>query len=286
MNVLVTGADGFIGRRLVKRLQSAGHKVCCHTIQDGDIALAGALDAFHDIAHVFHLAARTFVPDSWCKTHAYYQTNVLGVVTALEFCRQHQANLTFMSTYVYNEPRYLPVDEAHPISAASPYHETKILGELLCAHYAEKFCVRCAVLRPFNVYGKGQDGDFLLPTVAQQVFDPRIAQITVQDLSPKRDYIYVDDVVSAMVASMTAPAVYDVFNIGSGISTSVVEVIQMMQEIAGVEKPCVQTGVIRRDEISDCVADIRKMKAVLGVAPCYSLREGLQMWFQEEGDGM
>jgi nucleoside-diphosphate-sugar epimerase len=282
MNVLVTGADGFIGRRLCQRLIDGGHKVATHSIQDGDIARAGALDAFHDVEHVFHLAARTFVPDSWTGTHACYQTNVLGTVTALELCRRHHANLTFMSTYVYNEPQYMPVDEKHPVSAASPYHETKILGEQLCEHYADKFDIRCTVLRPFNVYGKGQASAFLLPTIAEQLFDPEIAQIMVKDLSPKRDYVYVEDVVSAIQATISPISRYDVFNIGSGVSTSVEEVIRLFQEISGIPKPYVQTNEVRHGEISDCVADIAKMKALLNLQPSYSLREGLSAWFEEE----
>lgn len=283
MNVLVTGADGFIGRRLVRRLLSMGHQVSEHAIQDGDIAQENALDSFQAIDHVFHLAARAFVPDSWTMTHAYYHTNVLGTVTALEYCRKRRASITFMSTYVYNEPKYLPIDEKHSVSAASPYHETKILCEDLCAHYAKGFGVRCAVLRPFNVYGKGQSGAFLLPTIASQIFDPDIERISVQDLSPKRDYVYVEDVISAIAATVNPRSPYDVFNVGAGSSMSVSEVIDLMLETAGIRKPYVQTGAVREGEISDCVADVRKLESAFGLAPMRPLREGLRAWFVEEG---
>ena len=114
MIALVTGAKGFIGSRLCAALTAAGHQVLPFDIDTGDISQPHALDAVEKADIVYHLAARAFVPDSWTLTHEYMQTNVIGTETVLEYCRARQARLVFLSTYLYGEPQYLPVDENHP----------------------------------------------------------------------------------------------------------------------------------------------------------------------------
>ena len=115
MKILVTGANGFIGKHLVK-LRSENHDVVCHEISDGDISEKGALEKYKNIDYVYHLAACTYVPSSWDYTYDYFRTNILGTVTVLEYCRKNKCAITAMSTYVYGEPQYLPIDENHPIS--------------------------------------------------------------------------------------------------------------------------------------------------------------------------
>src|SRR5690242_2335949 len=97
--VLITGADGFIGRHLGAALESAGAVVYRHDRKDGDIARC-ALN-YTGVKRVFHLAAKTFVPDSWTAPLEFYEANVLGTVNILEFCRRAGAAVTFISSYVY-----------------------------------------------------------------------------------------------------------------------------------------------------------------------------------------
>src|SRR5215472_10207187 len=100
--VLVTGASGFLGTHLTKALGAAGYWVEPHSSRSGDIANCEFDVA--DVGHVFHLAARTFVPESWGDPLSFYRVNVLGTVNVLEFCRAHNASLTLMSSYVYGRP--------------------------------------------------------------------------------------------------------------------------------------------------------------------------------------
>src|SRR5580704_9094470 len=146
--VLVTGADGFAGRYLVASLRQGGHNVTGFSLADGDIASA-ALD-FPGIEHVFHLAARTFVPDSWENPRAFYETNVLGTLNVLELSKRSKASLTLISSYVYGPPDHLPISEHHPLRAFNPYSQTKIMAEEMARFYESHMQLHLSIVRPFN----------------------------------------------------------------------------------------------------------------------------------------
>jgi nucleoside-diphosphate-sugar epimerase len=112
--VLVTGASGFIGRHLVARLDQLGKRVVRVSRQDGFDILRDKLPV-QGVDHVFHLAARTGVPEAWRSTLDYLDTNVLGTARMLEQCRD-QCSVTFVSGYVYGNPRRLPISEIDPIA--------------------------------------------------------------------------------------------------------------------------------------------------------------------------
>ncbi|MDF2569220.1 MAG: dependent epimerase/dehydratase family protein [Sporomusa sp.] len=281
MRILITGADGFIGRHLIEKLLAEGHKIFKHTLCDGDIAEKDALGVFGSVEHVFHLAARTFVPASFEKPYEYFHTNVMGTINALEFCRKYSCSMTFMSTYVYGEPKYLPVDEKHPIIGITPYHQSKITCEGLCEFYSRQFNIPVTILRPFNVYGKGQSDQFLIPTILKQLLDPETNEISVMDLQPKRDYIYIDDLIKAMLLTMKPIRRYSIYNVGSGFSKSVEEVIVEMQRTVGIHKTYQSLNQHRKAEVSDCVADISAIKKDLGFTPRFTLLSGLQAFINK-----
>jgi nucleoside-diphosphate-sugar epimerase len=270
--ILVTGATGFIGRHLVAALHAAGHRVHAHSRRHGDIASAPP-DA-DDVRHVFHLAARTFVPDSWVAPASFYDVNVLGTVHVLELCRRTGASLTFLSSYVYGPPRSLPISESHPLFAFNPYSHTKILAEETVGFYAATFGVRASIVRPFNVYGPGQAGHFLVPEIIRQALDPDTAAITVRDLQPRRDYLYVSDLVSLLLKTLDAAA-GGVYNAGSGESRSVQWIVDTVGELTGTRKPIRSIGEPRTNEISDVVADVSRAGRDLDWRPSTGLHDGL-----------
>ena len=158
------------------------------TSADGDIADPHTLADLPGAAQVFHLAARTFVPDSWRDPAGFVSANVLGSVNVLEYCRKHRAQLTFVSGYLYGKPRHLPISETSPPCPNNPYALSKHLAEQECAFYASEFGLPVTVIRPFNVFGPGQKSHFLIPAIVRQLFGSKA--IVVKDLEPRRDYIY------------------------------------------------------------------------------------------------
>src|ERR1700675_1602021 len=214
-SILVTGADGFIGSHLVEALRAAGHLVWTHSTREGDIRDCSL--RFEGVGHVFHLAARTFVPDSWTAPLSFYEVNLLGTVNVLEFCRAQAASVTLMSSYVYGPPARLPISEDEPLRAFNPYSHTKILAEETALYYQRQFAVPVTIVRPFNVYGPGQDRRFLIPKILTQAADPGQSAIVVADLRPRRDYLFIADLVDLLTRTAFRRA-GGVFNAGSGSS--------------------------------------------------------------------
>lgn len=275
--ILVSGASGFVGRALVSRLQSQGWEVIPIDSSVGDIADENTLEVVKQqgIGHVFHLAARTFVPNSWQDPREFLKTNVQGTANVLEFCRKRKIPMTYVSAYVYGQPDSLPIAEDSPVRPNNPYALSKRIGEQLCEFYSESYGLSVTTVRPFNVFGPGQADHFLIPTIIGQVLDLGPA-ILVKDLLPRRDYVYLEDVVTALLATLELSGGYRVFNVGSGVSLSVRQVIDVIQEVARTNKRIVSDQDIRNHELTDVVADISSAKAALGWVPVYSFRDGIE----------
>jgi nucleoside-diphosphate-sugar epimerase len=270
--VLVTGATGFIGSVLVRELQRAGHHVLGLSTRDGDIARL-PLD-LERIGHVFHLAGRSFVPDSWKNPAAFYETNVLGTLNVLEACRRRDVSITFVSSYVYGRPRKLPIGERHRLEAFNPYSHTKILAEDAVRFYQQHFGVRAVIVRPFNVYGPGQRGTFIVPSLIRQAIDETCPEIVVKDARPQRDYLHVADLVALLVATLGArPGA--IYNAGSGKPTSVRQLVDAVRAAAGTKKPLNDMKEPRRREVFTIVSDISRARRELKWRPRIGLREGL-----------
>ncbi|HVN19465.1 MAG TPA: NAD(P)-dependent oxidoreductase [Dongiaceae bacterium] len=270
--ILVTGASGFLGRHLVSALESQGYSVRSHSSRDGDIASCPL--PMEGVRHVFHLAAKSFVPESWTNPQAFYSVNVMGTVNVLEHCRRHRASVTLISSYVYGQPKRLPVAEDHPLAALNPYAHTKLLSEDLGRFYEQHHGVRLVVVRPFNIYGPGQTPPFLVPLIIEQALDPQTSTIRLKDLRPRRDYLYVDDAIR-FLSKTVADDVKGTYNLGSGQSASVAEVAQLVIKAAGCDKGVVSDDQPRPQEVLDVRADISRAANELGWHPSISLQEGI-----------
>lgn len=272
--ILVTGSNGFIGRALIQELKKNEYEVIAFDIGEGDIAVG--LPDYKNVQHVFHLAAATFVPKSWESPKEFYRTNIMGTVNVMDFCSRHDCSFTLPSTYMYGAPQYLPIDENHPLQTdVSPYHSSKGVAEQIVEFYVKKMSVSGVILRMFNVYGYGQGKNFLIPSLLDKLISPDTQEVSVADLDPKRDYVFIDDVIQALMLSMKQSTGFNIYNVGYGKSWSVAEVIETIESVFGIRKPYFAKGNRRPGEIMNTVADISKIQEHLGWIPQYDLRQGI-----------
>jgi nucleoside-diphosphate-sugar epimerase len=215
------------------------------------------------------------VPESWGNPRAFYETNVLGTINVLEFCRRQRASLTLLSSYVYGRPQQLPVSEQHPLQAFNPYAHSKILAEEAARYYSEQFGVTVAIVRPFNVYGPGQSDQFLIPSLVRQALSSDCDHITIQDPRPRRDFLFVTDL-TEMLLSLAKQRSSDTYNAGAGQSVSIQELVDVINSFLPVRKQISSTGVARQEEVLDVVADVRKAWEQLHWKPVTSLKAGLK----------
>lgn len=272
-SILVTGSAGFIGTHLIKAVKQKGYIVFELDIPAGNVTDSKTWENFPAADIVIHLAAKSIVPESWNRIPQYVNCNVLGTIEALNYCRKHKARLIYLSSYMYGNPEKLPVTETFPVVVNNPYALSKKIAEEICKFYSDNFNIPVVIFRPFNIYGSNQREHFLIPTLIKQVFESR--EIKINDLEPKRDYIYIDDLVGAIIAAIDYNTSFSIFNIGSGVSYSVKTLIDAILRISGKNIPVVSTKTRRKNEIMDCVADISLVRRELKWEPSFSLEEGI-----------
>ncbi len=270
--ILVTGANGFIGKILCSSLKKQGHQLIELTSKEGDIAFLQTWKTIAPAEIVIHLAARTFVPDSWKKPDLFLETNTLGTLRALEYCKINNAKMVYISSYLYGNADILPINETAPIFTPNPYALSKKTAEEYCRLYAASYGVKTVILRPFNIYGNNQNPSFLIPEIIDQVLHKKI--VHVKDLAPKRDYLFIDDFIQAIIKAIDIEQ-FEIINIGSGVSFSVKEIIDMVQQICGTNYPITSSAEKRTAEIMDTIADISKAARLLHWKPIISMQEGL-----------
>jgi nucleoside-diphosphate-sugar epimerase len=273
--IAVTGSSGFIGKHLVAALEKAGFDVLEIDILTGyDLAKPGCLDSIPVVDQIVHLAARSFVPLSFENPLLYYHDNYLGALHVLEAARKHGTKLIFFSSYLYGNPKYLPIDEKHPLAPHNPYAQSKLICEKLCEGYYRDFQVPVTVFRPFNIYGPGQNASFLIPKIIGQL---KTGDVQLDDPRPRRDFIHVDDVVGAIIKAIESKATgYDIFNLGSGESVSIFELSQMICNLNKTDHKITFTDKVRPGEVLNTVADINNAAIVLNWRPRIDLSDGIK----------
>ncbi len=274
LRVVVTGASGFLGRALVQRLEVLGCRVTGLGRSTGFRLLEDALP-LEGVDQVFHLAAETGVPDSWEDPVRFHLVNAHGTVRVLDQCRRARCSLTYVGAYIYGAPEELPISESHPIDPNNPYAFSKWMGEQACAWYASVYRMNVSAIRLFNVYGPGQSNRFLIPRIVEQALESGEADIELMDLAPRRDYLYVDDAVEALLHAVPSED-FRIYNVGHGVSHSVSEVVDVVLRQTGTLKRVRVVGQPRPNEIPDVVADTTLLRRNSGWEPRISLAEGIQ----------
>ena len=281
-SVAVTGSSGFIGSHLVNALRERGCNILGISRSTNSIDVTDWEQVkkipVQDV--LFHLAGITNIQEAFTQPRNVYFTNYVGTLNMLEWCRIHDIEkMVYVSTFVYGVPQYLPVDEMHPTAPNNPYSQSKLMGEELCEAYCRDHDLNVTILRLFNIYGPRQNGAFLVPQILRQLSDE---EVVLGDPSPKRDFLYISDVVNALIAASTSDIDgYNVYNVGSGKSYSAGEVADMLTDIY-FEQTDKSTSIKytcgkRKSEIADTIANIKKAKKDLQWTPQVDIKTGLSM---------
>jgi len=294
MKILVTGGAGFIGSHVVDTYVAAGHEVIVvddlstgrrenlnpkarfHRLDITDPALGELIrDARPAVLnlHAAQMDVRRSVADPLFDA----RVNILGTINLLEAARKANVRrVLFVSSggAAYGEQEAFPAPESHPTNPVSPYGVSKRAGELYAFFYQAEYQLPFMALRYANVYGPRQDPHGEAGVVA--IFTGKMLRaepVTVNgDGKQTRDYVYVGDVVAATLAAVEHPG--GALNIGTGIETSVLELYERIQRVAGVEREP-EFAESRPGELQRSVLDASLAKRELGWEPEHSLDEGL-----------
>ena len=314
MKLLLTGAAGFIGSHVAETLLADGWEVAGidnfdpfydpaikrenlrglkknknFRLVEADIRDTAALEALASgtkIDAIIHLAARAGVRPSFEQPRLYADVNLGGTTEVLELARRHgiEKIVFASSSSVYGEREGAPFREEDNVDfPISPYAATKKAGELLCYSYHHNFGISTCCLRLFTVYGPRQRPDMAIHKFARAIDQGE--PITVYgDGGSRRDYTYIDDVVSGVVAALERSKGYKIYNLGNHRTVELKELIRLLEEDLG-KKAEIKHLPPQMGDVPLTCADIQKTQEELGYNPAVPMERGLELfveWFEKK----
>ena len=290
--VLVTGAAGFVGNRLVDALAEQNTVIALDhfrtnsreqvsdaaTIIDGDIRDPETLRrAAADVDLIFHQAAARGVADSIEQPLETHEVNVDATLTLLEVARDVDARVVLASSAaIYGEPSELPIPETAPKQPPSPYGVQKLTADHYARLWNERYDLETVVLRYFNVYGRRASGSTFRGVVGTFIEQARDGELTiVGDGSQTRDLVHVSDVVQANLRAATTDHVGRAYNIGSGTRIRISELAALIRERVNPDADVTYTDPQSWD-VQDSHADISRAQAFLNYEPTVDLESCLR----------
>lgn len=277
MKIGITGASGFIGSFVLKSLSTEGYIVSSldKYLKTGAADSGKLEDCPDDFDWVLHFGADTFIWRSFSDPFSTYGNNVDSTLKALKIAHNSKAAFLFMSSYVYGKPEYLPVDEKHPVTALNPYMGSKIIGEQICLQFQNIFGIPIVIFRGFNIYGDYRKPGRLISDMFNAVRNK--SSFILNDPSPKRDYLYINDFAQLILNLISTKQVKTgIYNVGNGESHSNLEVTGIVSDLLNGECSIVVESNPRRNDVSECKADISLVKDTFRWYPKYTLEEGLE----------
>jgi NAD dependent epimerase/dehydratase len=302
-NVLVTGADGFIGSHLTELLLQNGYKVKALAQYNSfnhwgwleDIpanknleVITGDIRDPHfckeivkDVDTVFHLAALIAIPYSYVAPDSYVDTNIKGTLNICQAAKE-AGNIRVINTStseVYGTAQYVPIDEKHLKQPQSPYSASKIGADAMAMSFFNAFNLPVTTVRPFNTYGPRQSARAIIPTIITQIASG-IKEIKLGDITPTRDFNYVKDTCRGFLAiAENDNTIGKEINIASNSEISVADTLNLIKEILQSDvKFLTDEQRIRpvNSEVFRLRGDNTLIKSLTTWQPQYSIEQGLK----------
>jgi GDP-4-dehydro-6-deoxy-D-mannose reductase len=312
VRLLVTGADGFVGRHLVRRLARDGHRIgaaCRHGAAPVDWGGADVTVLPLEITDdrsvreaaefgpdaVVHLAAVASNPEALADPGLAWTVNAAGTARLAEaLVRQRDKAgvegrlLVVSSGEVYGPGAAAARRETDAVAPATPYAASKVGAELAGLEVWRRTGLPVIITRSFTHTGPGQDGRFVLPSFAARLREARATgarRVRTGNLAPVRDLLDVRDVVEAYVLLLRSGEPGEIYNVSRGEGVSVGELFRMLAELIGVQaEPEPDPALARRNDISHLVGDSTKLRRATGWAPTRTLQQTLRGLVDAEAD--
>lgn len=312
-NVLVTGADGFIGSHLTELLLAEGYNVKALSVYNsfnywgwledikhknieiinGDVRDANFCRSIvKGCDTVFHLAALIAIPYSYTAPDSYVDTNIKGTLNICQAAKDYGVEriIVTSTSEVYGTAQYVPIDEKHPKQPQSPYSATKIGADAIALSFFNAFNLPVVIARPFNTYGPRQSARAIIPTIITQIANGA-KEIKVGDLTPTRDFNYVKDTCRGFLALAKAGNVEgEEINISTNTEISMNDTLKLIAELMQSDVKLVRDPERIRPHNSEVFrlwGDNTKIKELTGWSPLFSIEEGLKEtidWFKDKNN--
>ncbi len=300
---LVTGGLGFIGKHLVEALLKLNKKVliltklnshCLEPLPDGAKLIVADIRNFSQLVAavkesdiIFHVAANINTTRSVEDPRFDFEVNALGTFNILETAiRIGARRLVYVSSAaVYGRPQRFPLDEEHPTRPFLPYGASKLSGELSCLSFSQSQGLPVVIGRPFCVYGPGENPKRTMIEVSRYLrwhLNGQSIRIIGDARVKTRDFVHVDDVVSALLLLAEKGENGEAYNIGSGEEVSMSGLVDLIGSATGRHAIIEENRYVTEDSYR-LVADISKLKS-LGYQPTVSLWQGIEKLVEELGE--
>ncbi|MDH3192294.1 MAG: NAD(P)-dependent oxidoreductase [Nitrosopumilus sp.] len=287
----MTGHSGFIGSHFTKSFKNKFNVVGISNkiVSDSDISQIkidikniSIKDTPKEIFCIVHLAALTDV--NYCNnfpTEAF-QVNTLGTQNLLEIARKKNSKFIYLSTsHVFGNPKQIPIKENHPKQPTSIYSASKLGGEILCESYSKTYGLDISTARLFSIYGPNSPKHLVTSKIIKQLLQGNT--IELGNIKPKRDFLYIDDVIKGLEILLHNTRGFNSYNIGYGKSFSIENLCKILIKIANKDiKIKSKKSLSRTKDIPNMVANCSKIKK-LGWKPTVKLNDGLKLtyeWFE------
>ena len=271
-SILITGATGFIGKHLIKKIPNYNMAVD----QNGkniDLRIREEVLKIKKVDIVIHLAGKIPSEKNYSK-NVFFEHNFLGTLNILEYCvKKKVKKIIFVSSYVYGNPKKNPINEKYEVKPHNTYAKSKVLSEEICKIYAKKYKIEIIILRPFNIFGNLQKDNSLISNIIKSIKNN--SSITIINKNNKRDYLFIDDLIDAIIKLIDYKCKFEIFNIGSGKSYSFENVVQLFEK-ENKKKIKRKYKISKKNNIPKIQADITKIKKEIKWNPKYTLVEGIE----------